>query len=150
MKPFRLLLALLLIGPAAAPLATSQEESAEEHTELGDKMEKMNAAWRKLRRQLADPAKNASSLELVAAIRAASAGADQLTPAMAADVPEADRAKFLAGYRASMKKFAGLLDSLETALKAGNNEEAGKALTDIANFQKEAHKSYRKPPPERK
>ncbi len=149
MKTIRLSLALLLTASFATSLALAQEKPVEKHTELEDKMEKMNAAWRKLRRQVADPAQNASSLALIAEIRAASAGADKLSPARAAEVPEADRARFLANYLAGMKKLAGMLDSLAAALKAGNNDEAGNALTDIASYQREAHKQFRKPPPER-
>lgn len=150
MKSTRLTLALLLAALAPAPLAFAQEPPAaakKEHTELEDRMEKMNSAWRRLRRQVADPAQNASSLELVATIREASKGTEKMTPAKAADVPAAERAKFLADYEAGMKKFFTQLDTLEAALKAGKTDDAQKALTDIADYQKKSHKAFKKAPP---
>jgi soluble cytochrome b562 len=140
---------LLAVAPARAAEEKHSDKHAEKHTELGDKMEKINAAWRKLRRQVAEPAKNADSLALLAEIRAASAGTEKMTPDKASDLPEADRAKFQADYAAGMKKFAGMLDDLEAALKAGKNDDAGKIVSAIADFQRESHKAFRRPPPEK-
>lgn len=154
MKFLRHALAVSLLALLIVPAATAQEKPAakpeKKQTELESKMEKLNAAWRKLRRQIEDPAQNAASLELLAEIRAASVGADQLTPAKAADLPEADRAKFQADYVAGMKKLSGMLDQLEAALKDNKNADAAKVVTDINNLQRESHKSFRRPPPEGK
>ena len=141
--------ALRAADPAPAP-APDHGKSEEKHTELGDKMEKANSAWRKLRKQIADPAQNAASLELVATFRESLKGADQLTPEKAADIPEADRAKFLASFAESMKKLGAGLDRLEAALKANNNDEAGKVLKELGDLQRESHKAFRRPPPEKK
>lgn len=149
-KP-RIALGLILLALITVPVLPAQERPADKKsTELESKMEKMNGAWRKLRRQIADPAMNASSLELLAKVRAAAAGAEKLTPIKAADVPEADRAKFQADYAAGMKKLDGLFGELEAALKAGNNEEANKLFNNINDFQRESHKAFRRPPPEKK
>lgn len=154
MKILRHALAVSLLCLLAAPATHAQdkpaEKAAKKHTELEDRMEKINAAWRKLRRQVEDPAQNAATLALLADIRAASAGAEKLTPAKASDLPEADRAKFQADYAAAMKKLAGMLDQLEAALKAGQNADAAKLVTDINNLQRESHKAFRRPPPEGK
>ena len=45
----------------------------------------------------------------------------KLEPAMKADKPAADQKKFMADYQADMKKFIGLVEKTEAALKAGNN-----------------------------
>lgn len=150
MKP-RLLLALLSLSLAAAPSlrALPQQPEQEKHTELGDKMEKMNKAWRKLRRQVADPAKNADSLALIATMKTALAGADKLRPDKETDLPEAARAKFQADFVAGMKKLATGFDRLEAALKANNNEEAEKIIKDLGDLQKDSHKTFRRPPPEK-
>jgi len=150
----KLLLSCLALLVAGAPAGRAAEDKrsgqpAEKHTELGDKMEKINAAWRKLRRQVAEPAKNADSLALLAEIRAASAGTEKMMPDKAADLPAADRAKFQADYAAGMRKFAGLLDQLEAALRTGRNDEAGKLVSAIADFQRESHKAFRRPPPDK-
>jgi soluble cytochrome b562 len=135
---------LFLATVALAPAASSHAASPDDQTELGARMEKLNAPWRKLRRQVADPAKNTASLELLAKIREAAKGAEQLTPAMAADLPADRRAKFQADYAAGMKKFADYLDALEAALKAGDNAAAAKVVAAIASHQREAHKAFRK------
>ena len=141
--------ALRAADPAPAP-APEHGKSEEKHTELGDKMEKANSAWRKLRKQITDSAQNASSLELVAAFRESLKGAATLSPEKAADIPEADRAKFQADFAAGMKKLAEGIDRLETALKANNNEEAGKVLKELGDLQRTSHKAFRRPPPEKK
>ncbi|HYC73075.1 MAG TPA: cytochrome b562 [Opitutaceae bacterium] len=149
MKPTRFALALLLAPLVAAPFALAQESppAKKPASELEDRMEKINSAWRRLRRQATDPAQNASSLELIATIREASKGTEKLTPARIEEVPEADRAKFMADYQAGMKKFFEQVDALEAALKANNNEEAGKVLAAIAEHQKASHKAFKKAPP---
>lgn len=149
MKP-RVLLTLLSLLLIAAPGLRAEERGPEKHTELGDKMEKANAAWRKLRRDLSDPAKNADSLAQVAAMKSALLGADKLQPEKEADLPAADRARFQADFAASMKKLGETFDRLEAALKANDNEQAGRIYKELGELQKEAHHAFRRPPPERK
>jgi len=98
-------------------------------------MEKMGGAFRKLKRQIADPTQNAASLQLVATIRAAAEEASRLTPAKSADVPAADRAKFEADYQAKMKNFTVELGKLE----------AVKLVADLGALQKAGHKEFKRP-----
>eukprot|EP01034_Spumella_vulgaris_P016155 gene16155-20642_t len=72
----RLLIVSTRLALAFAPLAQAQDAKAapkgeEKHTELGEKMEKLNSAFRKLKRQAADATKTADSLTLVATIKTA-------------------------------------------------------------------------------
>lgn len=153
MKSTRFILIALLAALAPAPFVFAQEKAAarkEDHTELEERMEKINSSWRRLRRQVSDPAQNASSLELIGAIREAAKGTEKMTPAKIDEIPEADRAKFLADYAAGMKKFHAQLDTLEAALKAGRNDDAQKALAEIADHQKSSHKAFKKAPPPKK
>jgi len=142
----RLVLTLVLVLPAAPVLrAQEKHEHKEPETELGKHMEKLNGAWRKLRKQVADPASNVSSLELVAAIRAGLEKAVTLTPIRAQDVPDADRAKYIESYRTKMKEFIGLVDKLEAALKAGDNPAADALVQKMGGTQREDHKEFRRP-----
>jgi len=151
MKLPRLLLAALSLALLPLPAVHAQAEGAKkDHTALEDRMDEINASWRRLRRQVADPAQNAASLELVAAIRKAAHGTENMKPAKLAEIPAAEQAKFLADYRAGMKKFMDLIDGLEAALKAGNNADASQAVSDLANLQKESHKAFKKADPEKK
>lgn len=118
---------------------------SEKTTELGEQMDHLGSAFRKLRRQAGEAAKNESSLELVATMRGAAEAALKLVPAKAADLPEADRAKFVAAYQEQMQRFIGTLDALAKALKAGDNAEAQKLVGELGSLQKAGHKEYKKP-----
>lgn len=136
----RLLFATLVCALAVGPGAFA----AEAETELGGKMEKIGGAFRALRRQVADTTKNQDSLAKVAAIRKLAEESLKLEPARKADVPAAEQKKFVDNYRAEMKKFIEMTDKVAAALKAGNNEEAGKLLGAINDHQKQSHKAFKK------
>ncbi len=129
--------------PAAQPtIAPAHDRDA---TELGEHMDNMGDAFKKLRKQVADPAQNASSLQLVDTMRKESLISAKLTPAKTQDLPEAERAKFVADYQEHMKKLLGMLDQLKAALKANDNATAEKLVKDLGAFQRESHHQFRKP-----
>lgn len=140
-----LALALLVGCVAPAPGRAQEKKPKEPETELGNTMDKMNGAWRKLRKQLADPASNAASLELVATISAAADKAATLKPARLADVPAADQAKFIADYQAQMKEFIAQIAKLGAALKANDNAAADAIVRKMGAMQKEGHKDFKRP-----
>lgn len=137
-------LALLLAFPLATVLR-GQEKRNEAHTELGNTMEKFNGAWRKLRKQVADPASNASSLELVASINAGLEKALTLKPAKAETMPAAEREGFIQSYRAKLKEFIALLPRLQAALKANDNTAAQAIVQQMGAAQKEDHREFKRP-----
>lgn len=137
-----LFLAATLVNAQEAPAAPAPKEKKPE-TELTKKMDKMNGAFRKLRRQATDATKNADSLEQVAILKEFAVEAAKLEPAKAATIPEADRAKWVGEYRAKMKETLATIDKLEAALKAGQNEEAGKLVAELNTQQRAGHKEYR-------
>jgi soluble cytochrome b562 len=147
----RLLLLSLILGLAVAPALKAQDApkpaAKDGDTELGGKMDDMNDAFKKLRRNVPDATKNDDSLKLVAAMQSAAGDALKLTPAKAADLPEADRPKFVADYQAKMKMFIEMLGKLETALKAGDNASAQKIVADLFQTEKDAHTDFRKKKP---
>ncbi len=125
-----------------APTAPAAKDDGD--TELGDKMDKVSSAYKKLRKQIPDATQNEASLKQVAIIHDAATDALKLTPAKAADLPEADRAKFVADFQAEMKKFIGKVDDLAAALKANDNATAQKIFEDMAQQEKDDHKEFRK------
>jgi hypothetical protein len=129
----------------AAPAAAKEDDD----TELGDKMDKVNGAYKKLRKLLPDATQNEASLAQVAIIHASAEDALKLTPAKAADLPEADRAKFVSDFQAEMKKFIGKVDDLAAALKANDNATAQKIFADMGQEEKDAHKQFRKQKPKK-
>ena len=129
-------------APAKGPEVAGRDRDT---TELGEKMDESGDAFKKLRKQITDASKNASSLELVAIMRKNSEAALNLEPAKTPDVPEADRAKFLADYKKGIHQLIEKLDALTASLKANDNAAAEKQLKDLAAFQREAHKQFRRP-----
>ncbi len=138
-----------LFGETPAPAAPTPPPAAHGHdheeTELDNKMSAMNGAFKKLRRQIADPAANASSLELVAKLLKASEESAALTPAKTETLPEADRAKFNADYAAKMAAFIDEVKKLEAALKADDNTTAAAILKQLGDLQKQGHRTFRQP-----
>ncbi len=124
--------------------------AAEAETELGAKMEKMGGAFRALRRQITDASKNEDSLAKLKTIRENAEASLKLEPAMKADKPAAEQAKFVADYKAEMKKFIELVAKVEASVKAGNNGEAEKLLGDMSKAQKAGHTSFKKPDDKKK
>lgn len=127
----------------AAPAPAKEAKEKKEDTELTKNMDKINAAWRKLRKQAGDATKNAESLELLATMRQYATAGAKLEPLKVSEIPEADRAKMKEGFKAHMKDFIDGLGKLEEAFKAGNNEEAAKIVQSLGAMQKEGHKEYK-------
>lgn len=138
--------AMLIAGSvayAAAETPAATPEKDKEDTELTKKMDKVNKAYRKLRKQAGDMTKNTESLELVAIMREYAAAAAKLEPFKLTEIPAADRLKMLEGYRAKMKEFLSTIDQLGAALKAGHNDEAAKLVEVLKALQKEGHEEYK-------
>lgn len=134
---------LLIGGLALTPVSAAAAD--DKTTEIGEQMDRMNRAFRELRKQAADAGSNAASLELVATMRAAATAAVKHTPVLAADLPEAKRAAFTAGYREQMDKFIGVLDELAAAFKAGDNTAAAALVDRLRDVQRQSHREYKKP-----
>jgi len=125
-------------APAAAP-------GSEKKTELEMRMDRIGKAFRKLKKQVGDPAQNAASLELLSAMEAAAKEAIELTPEKAEDIPEDQRAKFEADFQSGIKNLQDLFAKLRDALTAGKNDDAAKLVDEIGAFEKKEHKEFRRP-----
>jgi len=143
----RLLLATLICASISLPAVHAQDGKAKKgkapETELGRNMDKMNGAMRTLRAQVSDASKNADSLVQVAIIKENATASLKLEPAMKAQIPAADQAKFVSGYRDQLQNTITLIGKLETALKANNNADAAKLLDEVGAAQKAGHKEFR-------
>ena len=129
---------LCLIAPMAAFAADDSP------SELDDTMEQLNTAYRKLTRQVSNPARNADSLQAVATVRERAIEAMKMEPKKKADVPAAQQAKFVTDFRAKMKDFLAEVDKLEASLKAGKNDEAASVLKSLKQFQEDGHKEFKR------
>lgn len=140
-----LLCLFLTFSPALLGAEGGKPKTEKADTELEKSMDGLNKSWRKLRKQVADPAQNASSLELLVAIQAAVKNNLQYTPDLARDIPADKRDKYIAGYREKMKEVGAAFEQVEAAFKAGNNPAAVELIIKIAALQKEGHKEYKRP-----
>jgi cytochrome c556 len=140
----RILFCLLTLGLTVVPGLRAQDAKKDDTTELGDHMNKISGAFRKLRGALPDATKNDDSLAQVAIIKENATAALKLKPAKLADVPDADQAKFIADYQAEMNKLLDSVNQLEAALKAGKNDDAQKIYAQMGQIQKDGHAAFRK------
>lgn len=144
MKIRNLLVTLMFVLASAVGLQAQEKAAKATETELETKMDDLNAAFRKLGRQIADATKNADSIKQVGIMKDAANAALKLEPAKKKEIPAADQAKFVAAFQTEMKEFIGNIGKLETALKAGKNDEAAALLKTLKHDQEEGHKEFRK------
>ena len=125
--------------PAAAVKADKPE------TELEQTMSKMNKAWRQVRKATRDGKLTPATADLVATVLTNAEAAAKLTPALEAEKPAAEQAKFQADYQAQMKKLTDTLAKLEDALKANDTAGATKLVADVGDLMKSGHHDFKKP-----
>ena len=130
-------------APAATPAAPAHGKK--EHTPLEKQMSRIRKSMRALHSQIGDPAKNPSSIDLVATIHDAATTSLDLTPAKASDFTGVERDTFIAHYRSAMKDFIASVDSLTAALKANDNAAAEKIYKELPSEEKKDHKAFRRP-----
>ena len=145
----RLLVLTLISALVALPVLSAQDAPKkmgpkEDQTELGAKMEKLNSAYRKLPKLVADAAQKDEALKQVAIIKEQAEAALKLEPAKKKDLPEAEQAKFVADFQAKMKEFIALVGKLETAIKAGDTAAATALLDNMKTEQRADHKAFKK------
>ena len=143
-RPLILTLALLLV---TLPFAQADNHGGghdeDHHTELEDQMSAMNKAWRSIRRQIKDPAKNKSTLALVAKVKASAQKAVKMTPMLAEEQKGAAKEKFIADYSKAMKRTVGLIGELEAALKAGDNAGAEAIVGKLNDARTKGHEKFK-------
>jgi soluble cytochrome b562 len=130
---------------ASAPSQLQGAPAEEKKTDLEARMDRMGKAARKLKKQIGDPAQNASSLELVATMQDAAKEALDFSPAKAEDLPQDRRAKFVENFKSGIKQLQDSLAKLRETLAAGRNGEAVAMFNDIQDFEKKEHKEFKKP-----
>jgi soluble cytochrome b562 len=128
--------------PTAVPAAVPD---ADKKTDLEVRMDKVGKAFRKLRKQVADPTQNASSLELLSKMQAAMKEAEALTPAKAQDLPEDQRAKFVEDFKSGIMAMEDEFAKLSDAITAGKNDDAVKIVAEIQDLEKKDHKEFKRP-----
>ncbi len=141
------LLALLLACVTPLVLqAADQPQADSEDSELGDSMDSMKGAFRKLRRQVEDPTQNETSLALVAKLRKACVASTQYLPLKIGRLPAAEQAAAKLDFQDKMKELIATVDELDAALKAGNNEAAAGIIKELTLQEEAGHQQFRAKP----
>ena len=132
------------LATASLALAITIPAFAADETPLEKQMEKLNKSLKQIDRAVkAGSVTKELSVKVDDAIASAKEGL-KLEPAKTADVPAADKAKFLADYKASMEETIKALGELKVAVDAGKAEDAGKILAKLNTQKKDAHKKFQK------
>ena len=145
MKRSIVLPAALLAAALAFPLASfvaPQDPGGHEESPLEEEMLTLEDNLGKLRRAIRDESKAAECLEAVAAMQQAVMKCKLMTPPRAADLPEDQRAAFVADYR---KMLIGLLQdqlALETALLDGDFDTAKELFKKVRAMEETGHERF--------
>jgi soluble cytochrome b562 len=135
----RKLLTLLAMCAIAVPAFAKDEED----TPLGKEMEKLSKALKAVNRGLADASQKDANLAKIADAKASCVAALKYEPAKTKEIPAADKAKFVAEFKAGMEDVGKNLDALKAAIEGGKTDDA-KALMEKLNGQKkEGHKKFK-------
>ena len=129
--------ALLVIAPVNSRFAEAAED-----TELAKQMEVIQDNLKKLRKSVKSAAENAQSLESLDKMQQATVASKAMTPAKAKSVPEAERAKFLAGYRKDMAALLEHLCKIEMALLDNDNAKAEELFKGLKKVEDDGHEKY--------
>lgn len=136
-------LGTLVVVLALSLTRTAAAQSEAEKTPLAQRMTAMNVALRQITAQVADPSKNASTLEQVVIFQTNANEALTFKPEKTAQVAEGEQEKFVADFQTGIKALLVKVDSLKMAVEAGKNEDAAKLVEDMKAWQREKHPVFR-------
>jgi soluble cytochrome b562 len=139
---------VLLFSTLCALLAFSSIRAAnaddDEDTELSEHMEKLEGAYKRLNREVADPTKKEDMLKQVATMRTHAQAALSLQPAKTTDLPEDQRVKFVDAFHDKIKALIADIGKLDTAVKADNFDQAKQLLATLKQDQREGHHEFQR------
>ena len=130
------------VAPAAAQEKAAKSEAKGEDTELAKQMEVIEEGMKKLRRSLRSADNNTESLEWIDKMDKAAVKSKDLVPAMAAKIPEAERAKWVESYKKDMDVFIKSVGEMRAAVKDGKNDKAQEVFKTLKTQEDEGHKKY--------
>ena len=136
------------VAPAVAATAAQDKEDGKAKevkdldTELAKQMETIDDSVKKLRRTLRKAESNKESLELIEKVEKAAVKCKDLTPAMAAKIPEAERAKWVESYKKDMDAFIKAVGQMKAAVKDNKNDQAQEIYKTLKSQEEKGHEKY--------
>jgi hypothetical protein len=131
-----------LARAAAAQDEKTEKKVADLDTELSKQMEVIDSGMKKLRRSLRKPESNKESLETIEKVHAAAVKSKDMTPAMAAKIPEAKRAEWVAAYKKEMEATIKTIEEMRDAVKDNKNDKAQELHKTIKTQEDKGHEKY--------
>jgi soluble cytochrome b562 len=116
---------------------------AEQDTPLEMQMQILARSMKKLSMQINDPAKQQENVTLIESLKQAAITSTGLEPRKTASIPQADRDKFLADYRAQIGKLSEAFTQIEDSVKTGKYDEAKALITRIGSIKKDGHSKFK-------
>ena len=124
-------------------LPAQETKAPQDAKSLHEEMEAIEKAYRSLKRLVKDPKKLEPALAAVSRMQLHTLNAKDMVPAMAADKPEAERAQFIAKYRAGMVNLLKQQLLLEEQLLAGETEKAVETYESLKKLEADGHREFK-------
>jgi soluble cytochrome b562 len=132
-----------VVATAAAAAQDDEKSKVKDlDTELAKQMEVIDEGMKKLRRTLRKAESNKESLEWIEKIEKAATKSKDLSPAMAAKIPEAERAKWVENYKKDMDAFIKSVGEMKAAVKDGKNDKAQEVYKALKEQEDKGHEKY--------
>ena len=107
-------------------------------------MKALNRAYRKVRKQIVDPAQNTSSVQLLQAIQLEVTRGIAIVPDRVSEIPVNEQGRFFLSYKRKMVEFLTILLDIESALLDGDNSLAQQQFGKLYQMKKEGHREFQK------
>jgi soluble cytochrome b562 len=142
LRALALLLPLAVTALAHPALAAGTDV---EKVSLHDSMERIDVAYKALRKILRNPesAQPSEALPLVATLKAEAARCRELEPKTVSALPEAERAASLKAYHEQMDAFVKSIGELEQAVQAGDWTRAGEIARALQKQKSDGHDRFK-------
>jgi hypothetical protein len=131
--------------PAGQTRVRPQGGGGTEANNLEGAMKAMNTAFGTIKKQVADPAKNDSSIVLLGTFEKNVVIAKGFVPPKVAAMADADRKKALADYQGMLRSVLRDALDMEDQLAAGDNKKAADTVSAIGELEKAGHSDFIQP-----
>jgi len=105
-------------------------------------MKNLNRNLRTLGRQLGDASKKDDSLKLIAEVEKNVVGTHTLSPSNVDEVPEAERAEYIARFHKRMEELHAEIGKLKEAVTADKADEAKAILSNLNQLKRKGHEEF--------
>jgi soluble cytochrome b562 len=109
---------------------------------LEKEMKNINQNTKALKKSVGEPAKKTEALAEIGRMIKSAEKAKTLTPKKTAEIPEADRVKFLADFQKQIDVLIAQFKQIEADLTADKTQEAKADFAQIGGIKREGHEKF--------